>query len=68
MSVINDYTEEYLTALDPIMNEYYEASALNLFVVTDRAKEAIADFVKGTLSVEDAAEILYQELVYTLKG
>lgn len=50
------------------MNEYYEASALNLFVVTDRAKEAIADFVKGTMSVENTAEILYQELVYTLKG
>ena len=68
MSVINDYTEEYLTALDPIMNDYYEVSTVNLFVVTDRAKEAIADFVKGTMSVENTAEILYQELVYTLKG
>lgn len=68
MSVINDYTEEYLTVLDPIMNGYYEASTVNLFVVTDRAKVAIADFVKGMMSVEDTAEILYQELVYTLKG
>ena len=33
-----------------------------------KLEEAIADFVKGILSVEDAAEILYQELVYTLKG
>ena len=68
ISIVDDFTEEYLAALDPIMNEYYEASALNLFVVTDRAKEAIADFVKGTMSVENTAEILYQELVYTLKG
>ena len=67
-SVLYDFSEEFLTVLDPIMNDYYEASTINLFVVTDRAKEAIADFVKGTMSVENTAEILYQELVYTLKG
>ena len=67
-SLVFDFTEEFYTALDPIMNDYYEASAVNLFAVTDRAKDTVADFVKGTLSVEDAAEILYQELVYTLKG
>ena len=50
------------------MNDYYEASTVNLFVITDRAKQAVADFAAGALSVEDAAEILYQELVYTLKG
>lgn len=68
VSVLYDFSEEFLTALDPIMNDYYEASTINLFVITDRAKQAIADFVKGTMSVEDAADILYQELVYTLKG
>ena len=57
-----------LTALDPIMNDYHEASTVNLFVVTDRAKEAIHDFYAGKLTPEEAAEILYQELVYTLKG
>ncbi|MBR5679612.1 MAG: hypothetical protein IKX19_03090, partial [Clostridia bacterium] len=68
VSVLYDFSEEFLTALDPIMNDYYEASTVNLFVITDRAKEAIHDFCAGNLTPEEAAEILYQELVYTLKG
>ncbi len=67
-SIVQDNTAAYLAALDERMADYYEGSTLNLLTVTDRAKDAVAEFVKGTLSVEDAAEILYQELVYTLKG
>ena len=67
-SIVQDNTAAYLAVLDERMADYYEGSTLNLLTVTDRAKDAVAEFVKGTLSVEDAAEILYQELVYTLKG
>jgi len=66
--IMQDSGEAYIAALDERMAEYYEDSTLNLLTVTDRAKEAIHDFCAGNLTPEEAAEILYQELVYTLKG
>ena len=67
-SIIMDQTKAYIELLDGRMADYYEGSTLNLLTVTDRAKEAIHDFCAGNLTPEEAAEILYQELVYTLKG
>ena len=66
--IMQDSGEAYIAALDERMADYYEGSTLNLLTVTDRAKEAIHDFCAGNLTPEEAAEILYQELVYTLKG
>ncbi|MCR5683221.1 MAG: hypothetical protein K6G29_12305, partial [Clostridiales bacterium] len=66
--IVQDNTAAYIADLDERMADYYEGSTLNLLTVTDRAKEAIHDFCAGNLTPEEAAEILYQELVYTLKG
>ena len=66
--IVQDSGEAYIAALDERMAEYYEGSTLNLLTVTDRAKEAIHNFCAGNLTPEEATEILYQELVYTLKG
>lgn len=68
ISVVNDDNSSFLTKLDGFLGTYYSGSEICLVSMTDRAGDALADFCGNKMTGEECAKILYDELIYKLKG
>jgi len=66
--VVNQEHWEYYMMLNDFLPVYYEGSELCLVSVSGRAEQAVTDFCEGMISGEDCAKVLYEEIVYKLRG
>ena len=58
----------YTMAINAFLPDYYATSELCLVDTTDRAYNAVADFLNGKADAGSTAKTLYEEFVYRLKG
>lgn len=54
--------------LESIMQQYYVEATLGYLNITSRAWDAMADFCAGKATPEETARVLYEEIVYAMKG
>ena len=58
----------YYMKVNEFLPDWYAGSELNLVTVSDRAEQAVMDFCDGKTNGEECAKVLYEELIYKLKG
>ena len=58
----------YYMKVNEFLPDWYAGSELNLVTVSDRAEQAVKDFCDGKVNGDDCAKVLYEELIYKLKG
>ncbi len=58
----------YYMKVNEFLPDWYAGSELNLVTVSDRAEQAVTDFCEGKIKGDDCSKVLYEELIYKLKG
>lgn len=68
LSAMSKGSEEYFTELDGFLPDYYSHARLEWADMPVRAIDAGLAFIEGSATAEETAQILYNELVYSVKG
>jgi len=58
----------YYMKVNGFLPDWYAGSELNLVQVSDHAEQAVRDFCDGKINGEECSKVLYEELIYKLKG
>ena len=68
LSAMSKGSEEYFAELEGFLPDYYSHARLEWADMPVRAIDAGLAFIEGKATAEETAQILYNELVYSVKG
>ncbi len=68
ITTIPEDKKDWFAVLESVLPQYYANAVIGDLNITSRAWDAMADFCAGKTTPEETARVLYEEIVYAMKG